>query len=147
MVHLKKQQLIFLIVIALIFTIIACENGTFTGSVDCSKCYSPKPDSVDLILDLTINKDYPEVPVLIYRGNINSGEFLDTIYCRKSPEFFFVKAEESYSAKAIYISADRTVSVVDGVKQKLNDVNTVSDCPNECWTISNASLNLKLVYK
>jgi hypothetical protein len=146
MVHLKRQQLIVVLIIALIFILIQCDNTSFSGTVDCSKCYSPKPDSVNLILNLTINEVYTEVPVLIFKGDIGSGEFIDTIFCRKSPELFWVKAEETYSAKAIYNSADRTVFVVDGVKQKLNDINTAADCPNECWTISNSSLDLRLVY-
>jgi hypothetical protein len=144
MVHLKKQRFIGIFFIAGILTLIKCNSNTDFGSVNCDECYTPKPDSVDMVLNLTINNEYPEIPVLIYHGNVNSGVFIDTFFCTKSRSVIYLKAEETYSAKAIYKSAARTVIVVDGVQQKLNEV--TGDCSDNCWTVSGTNLDLELAY-
>jgi hypothetical protein len=144
MVYLIKYIVISITVTIAASMFLSCDNMESTVNVNCNDCYSPKPDSVDMELDLTINDDYPEIPVIIYKGNINSGVVVDTFYCWKSKAIIYLKAEETYSAKAIYKTNERTVFVVDGVQQKLNKITT--GCSAECWTISGTALDLELVY-
>ncbi|MGD2035497.1 MAG: hypothetical protein PVF73_10605 [Bacteroidales bacterium] len=128
------------ILTALLFVV--CEEKVFTLDVDCNECYTEKPDSVDLIFHWTKNEDYPEIPVVLYKGTVENGEFIDTFFCFEDPAYVWVKSNEEYSAKAIYESSERTVIVVDGTKQKLKHVSDACDDP--CWIITNEELRLQL---
>ena len=121
-----------------------CEEKVFTWDVDCNECYNIKPDSVDLIIHWTKNEDYPEIPVVLFRGKVDQGVLIDTFYCFEDPAYIWVSAEAEYSAKAIYESIDRTVIVVDGTKQKLKKVSDACDEP--CWVITNEEFFLKLKF-
>jgi hypothetical protein len=144
MVHLKNQSLFIAAIVTIVLLITDCDEKIFTESVNCDECYTLKPDSVNLIIDLTLNKQYSEIPVLLYKGNIPSGEFIDTFYFSISPGNIWVKADETYSAKAIYKSDERTVFVVDGAKQKLKRVTDV--CSDPCWVADGVELDLVLAY-
>jgi hypothetical protein len=59
-------SLALLLLVAGHFT--ACEPEDWVLSVDCSDCYSFRPDSADLIIKLTINAENDSVPLTFYRG-------------------------------------------------------------------------------
>jgi hypothetical protein len=134
----------------LFFSLVACKDKIFTGNVNCDECYTDGYDSIDIVLNVSINDQFLEVPVLLYKGkSIENGEFIDTFYCFIDEEkvvynTVFVKSDESYSAKAIYKNNDRTVFVVDGINQKMKRVSDV--CEQECWVSVNDELSLELVY-
>jgi hypothetical protein len=144
MVHLKNTSLPFAAIVVMMLLTAACDQKVFTGNVNCNECYTTKPDSLDLTIDLTINAHYPEIPVLLYKGNIPGGELIDTFYFTETPGYIWVKAEETYSAKAIYKLDERTVLVVDGVAQKLKSVTDA--CSEACWVEEGKELNLELAY-
>lgn len=110
--------------------------------MDCNECYQNKPDSVDLVLSLTLNDQFDTIPVALYQGKIDNGTFLDTFYCFANPATIFVKANEEYSAKAFYRTSEKTIIAVDGTKQKLKHV--TGACDKDCWVIEGVKLNLKL---
>jgi hypothetical protein len=125
----------------------SCQEKVFTADVNCDECYTDKPDSVDLVIDLTFNEQNPEVEVFFYKGNIDKGTFLDSAFFDKEhPGYFWVKSNEYYSAKAIYLSSNEkdTIIVVDGTKQKIKKV--TGQCDNDCWVIEGEKLNLKLAF-
>ncbi len=128
----------------ILFLFAYCEEKVFTWDVDCDECYTIKPDSVDLIINWTKNADYQEIPLLLYKGKAEEGEFIDTFYCFEDPAYIWVKADEEYSAKVIYESEDRTVMVVDGTRQKLKHVSDICDEP--CWVSTEADLYLELKF-
>ncbi len=128
----------------ILFLFTYCEEKAFTWDVDCDECYTIKPDSVDLIINWTKNADYQEIPLLLYKGKVDEGEFIDTFYCFEDPYYIWVKANEEYAAKAIYESEERTVVVVDGTRQKLKHVSDV--CDESCWVITEADLYLELKF-
>lgn len=139
------QRVILILSLLLILVLFpVCEEKIFTGDVDCYDCFQIKPDSVDLIIHWTKNEDYPEIPVVLFRGKVDQGSLIDTFYRNEVPAYIWVDAEAEYSAKAIYESADRTVIVVDGTKQKLKHVSEYCDEP--CWVITNADLYLELKF-
>ena len=137
---------LYLSLIIIVFLLPVCEEKIFTGDVDCSECFSPKPDSVDLIIHWTNNADYQEIPVVLYKGKVDEGQFIDTFYCFKDPAYIWVKANEEYAAKAIYDSGERTVIVVDGTKMKLKQVSDTEICGETCWLSENNELFLKLKF-
>jgi hypothetical protein len=146
MVHLIKHPK-FIIIIFVLWITYACDEKLFTGDVNCDECYSKKPDSIDIVLHVTINNSTNSiVPVLIYKDDITSGQFIDTIFCSNSSNPVFVEADNNYSAKAIYQSSERIVYVVDGIKQKLKSVTGACTDKESCWIVENTDLYLELVY-
>lgn len=132
---------VFLLVFSLI---LSCEEKIFTADVDCNECYTEKPDSVDLILYWTKNTDFQEIPIILFKGPMDEGEFIDTFFLFGNPAYIWVKAEEEYSVKAIYETGDRTVMVVDGTKQKIKRVSEY--CDYDCWVIVDEELHIELRY-
>lgn len=135
--------------VLLIICITSCKDKIFTGDVNCDECYTDKPDSLYITLNVTLNDQYPEVPVILFIGrNIDSGVLIDTFYCfiEKNVRYdqAYVHVDEDYSAKAIYETEERTVYVVDGIRQKLKRVTDA--CEVECWVSENDELFLELTY-
>jgi len=141
----RMNHVLILILISPIF-LISCNEKVFTIDVNCDQCYSPKPDSIDLVIHWTKNTDFPEIQALLYKGYIDSGELIDTFYLFGNPARIYVKAEENYSVKALYESGDRKVYVIDGTKQKLKRVGEGICDDYECWVIENDELDVKLRY-
>ena len=146
MVHIIRKVLF---VVFIITVLISCKEKIFTGGVNCDDCYIDKPDYFYFTLNVTLNDSFPEVPVLIYKGkSIENGEFIDTFICFIDGGERFdqaeLKAEEYYSAKAIYKNNKRTVYVVDGINHKLKRVS--DQCEEECWVSENDVFKLQLVY-
>lgn len=140
---LKKYPHYILLCIAII-SLSACKDKFNTSDVDCNECYVDKPDSALLIVNLTINNQFEEIPILLYSGNIDNGTFIDTFYCFMDPAKILVKSEGEYSAKAIYSTDERTVYVVDGTKIKQKRVSDY--CDETCWVTTNNVLYLRLSY-
>jgi hypothetical protein len=133
----------FSIGIILLLLLSACGEKLFTGDVNCSECYSPKPDSLDLIIDLSIDDEFKKVPLVIYRGDVedNQIEYIDTAYA--SPYRLYVAVGTKYSVKAKYRKADSTVLyAVDGTTIKILLV--TATCDVDCYVIKNDRMNVKI---
>lgn len=111
-------------------------------TVDCDDCWGFKPDSADLLIYLTVNKDHPEVPIVIYRGNFEDGEvdFLDT--ARSSSYTLYSATDQYYSVTAEYKVDGKTIIAVDGDVMKAKDAS--SSCEFECWIITDGEFSLEL---
>ena len=127
-----------------LIVILSCNEKLFTFDVDCEDCYTEKPDSVDLIIHWTKNDDFQEIPVLLYKGKIDVGEFIDTFFLFGNPAYIWVKSQEEYSIKALYETDERTTLVVDGTNQKIKRVSGY--CDNDCWVIEDEVLHIELRY-
>jgi hypothetical protein len=145
MVSIKKCIIPVLCISTALF-IFSCQDKIFTGTVNCDECYSEKPDSVQLILHITLNKQFTSVPVVLYHGDIDVGTLIDTFDCFKDPvDDIWVKANSRYSAKAIYGTLKDTIMVVDGTtNQQLKKVS--GQCDVDCWVIEGNELQLKLAF-
>jgi hypothetical protein len=145
MVSLKKYLAIGVFFSIVVF-FLACDEKIFTSDVNCEECYSDKPDSIDLIIHITLNDQFSEIPVLLYQGDIDNGILIDTFFCFADPATIIVEANNKYSARAIYQTDDRTVMVVDGTKgdRQLRKVSSQCDVP--CWIIEDDELKLKLAF-
>ena len=134
--------LIRLLIFILVFTAwSACDE--YMGVVDCDECHSIEPDSADLIIYLTINNDHPEVPLVVYRGNIEEDtDWVDTAVT--SPYYLYSKIDQFYSVKAEYHVGDRTINVVDRDKVKAKHVS--ESCEQECWIITGGEMNAELKF-
>jgi hypothetical protein len=135
------MRFIFVLIFVMALTS-SCGEKVFTGDVDCNECYSDKPDGVDLEIQVTLNGEYPEVPIVVYRGKIeeNQVEFVDTVF--NNPYYLFVKPELKYSVKAKYEKEDKTLFVVDATEPKVLKVS--AECDEACYVIENTSLDVRI---
>ena len=120
----------------------SCGEKIFTGDVNCDECYTDKPDEVDLIIEVTLNGEYPEVPIVVYRGEIeeNQVEYVDTVF--ENPYYLFVKADRKYSVKAKYEKEDKTLYAVDASKPRVLKVTDA--CDAECYVIEDVNLDVRI---
>lgn len=120
----------------------SCGEKIFTGDVNCDECYTTKPDEVDLIIEVTLSGGYPEVPIVVYRGEIeeNQVEYIDTVY--ENPYYLYVKTDRKYSVLAKYVKEDKTLYAVDATKPKVLKVTDA--CDEECYVIEDVNLDVRI---
>ncbi|RPI41068.1 MAG: hypothetical protein EHM46_06930 [Bacteroidetes bacterium] len=126
----------------LFLLVISCGEKVFTENVDCAACYSPEPDTAYLYVDLTINKDFPEVPLVLYRGDVEQADidYVDTAYA--SPYRVAVAVDQKYSVKAKYRKDDRTLYAIGGTRIKILLV--TATCDQDCYVVKNDRINVKI---
>lgn len=112
--------------------------------VDCSECFDYKPDSADLLIYVTINNEHPEVPIVVYRENVEGKlvDWVDTI--RESPHPLWSAVDQYYSVTAEYTVGDKKIIAVDGDRMKVKHVS--ESCDFECWIISGGYLRVELKF-
>lgn len=132
-----------ILLIILLFTIaFSCDQDPFVFDVNCDECSIHKPDSANLIVDITINEENPVVPLVFYRGDVEDGiiEWVDTADSEQL--FLYSPVNEYYSIKAFYKSGDQVIIAVDGDKMKTSRVSDV--CDYDCWIIKGGFLDVRL---
>ena len=133
----------FRLMLVILVSVAWSSCNEYMGVVDCDECYSVKPDSADLIIYLTINQDHPEVPIVVYRDNIeNDTDWIDTAIT--SPYYLYSRIDQFYSVKAEYQVGKRIINVVDGDKLQAKHVS--ESCDVECWVITGGELNVELKF-
>ncbi len=129
-----------LLILCLFF--ISCKEKLFTGDVNCSDCYTPKPDSAYLSINFTINAEFKEIPFVLYRGDYedNQIDWVDTSYA--STKKIWVKTDQKYSVKAKYRKGDKTLYAIGkGIVKVL----LVTDaCDQECYVFKDDAVNLEI---
>lgn len=133
----------FAIVLVIILALgYSCGEKIFTGDVNCDECYTDKPDEVDLIIEVTLNGEYPGVPIVVYRGEIeeNQVEYVDTVF--DNPYYLYVKVDRKYSVKAEYKKEDKTLFAVDASKPRVLKVTDA--CDAECYVIEDVNLDVRI---
>ena len=119
-----------------------CERNEPLESFDCATCYQDKPDWGPLQIMVTINNDNPYVPLVIYRGDIESNdiEYMDIAY---SSEYTVdVPPDKYYSVTAEYKDGSKTIFAVDGDKLKMKK--NIKDCDKECYYFKGGYIDVRL---
>ncbi len=132
----------YFVLLSICLVFISCKEKLFTGDVNCSECYTPKPDSAYLTIKFTINEDFKEVPFVLYRGDFedNQVDWIDT--SNTATKDIWVRTDQKYSVKAKYSKGDKTLYAVDGGKVK---VLLVTDaCNEDCYVIKDETLNVEI---
>ncbi|MBN2212633.1 MAG: hypothetical protein JW723_00185 [Bacteroidales bacterium] len=121
-----------------------CQEKIFTGSVDCSECYTDKPDSAILYIDVTINDKYQKVPLVLFREDFekNLVDYVDTT--DMGEYWIWVAADQQYSVKVEYAYNSDTIYVIDATKVKIKRVS--DECDEVCWVVVNDRINARLKY-
>lgn len=133
------------IILFLLLTVNACSEKIFTAGVNCEECYREKPDSADLVIELTINDNYDFIPLTVYKNEVenNEVEWVDTAY--ESPFYLLVPVNKYFSVAAEYINNDGKIIAIDGTKIRIKRVS--GECDEDCWIIEGDDLNVKLKYQ
>jgi len=110
--------------------------------VDCDDCWNFEPDSADLIINLTISSKHASVPIVVYRGNIESGQvdWIDTV--RETPFHLYSAVGQYYSVAAEYKVTGKTIVAVDGDEMKAK--NASGSCDWECWIVTGGEFRVDL---
>jgi hypothetical protein len=137
----------FLLVLLLLFTgiILACKEKIFTGSVDCSACYQDKPVVETLYVYLTFNDSIDEIPLVLFRGNVEKGDtdYVDTARVEQgNPYWITVDVDKYYSVRAEYRFANKTIYAIDGTQLVPKYVSDV--CDVGCYVVDKNELNLEI---
>jgi hypothetical protein len=132
----------YVVITFLLLIVYACSEKIFTEGVNCEECYQEKPDSADLIIELTVNDIYDSIPLIVYRDKVedNDIEWIDTAY--ESPFYLLVPVNKDFSVAAEYINDDSKIIAIDGTKIKIKHVS--GECDEDCWIIEGDELNVKL---
>lgn len=127
--------------------IMACDNRSFIGIVECAECYQEKPDEYYLDVYLTFNDSITEIPLILYRGDIEDRDtvFADTARAGDGYPYLFgidVRLERDYSMSAEYRFAGRTLYAVDGTRLKARLV--TETCDVDCYVVDDNIMELEI---
>jgi hypothetical protein len=142
-----KLRYAIVLTAVMIFVCQACNDKVFTGSVDCSECYQEKPDEYLLYVYLTFNDSIREIPLVLYRGDIENHDtvYADTARAEDDFPYLFdidVKVDREYSMSAEYRFTGRTLYAVDGTK--LTTALVTESCDAYCYVINDNYMYLEI---
>ena len=129
---------------AFFIMVFAC-NEYLGLTVDCDdECFDYKPDTADLLIYVTLNEENPEVPIVLYRGNVerNLVDWIDTV--TESPYHLPSAVDQYYSLTAEYKVGNKKIVAVDGDRMKAKDAS--ESCGYECWIITGGYIKVELKY-
>lgn len=130
-----------LIVVSGKFT--ACEPEDWMLSIDCADCYGYKPDSANLIINLSINAENDSVPLTFYRGKYEDG-VIDWQDTATTEEFYlYSKMNSNYTVRATYRSGDQIIEAFDADEMKL--YNAGEECGTPCYIVKGGIFDLRLL--
>jgi hypothetical protein len=121
---------------------VSCDEKVFTGDVDCDECYTEKQEEADLVIELTVNNQYPRVPVTVYNGNVEDNDIVAYDTATSSPFYFYVPTDKKYSVKAQYTTADITIYAIDGTNLKVLRVSNA--CDESCYVVENYDIDVRI---
>jgi hypothetical protein len=112
--------------------------------VDCSKCYTNKPEYDIQKLYLTINDENPEVLVTVYIGPYESNNIYLTFKSREKDKMLTLRTDTQYTIKVEYKKKGRTYYVIDGCIIKARKI--YDNCDEPCYYIVMKPIDLRLVF-
>ncbi|MFO7656930.1 MAG: hypothetical protein R6W78_07670 [Bacteroidales bacterium] len=128
----------------ILLILISCDEKIIKSDIDCNECYDAKDDSVDLIIDITINDKYPKVPWKLYIDEVEKNfiDWVDTAY--SSPVYLYSAVDQKYSIKVEYVYNSDTIYVIDATKIKWKRV--TGECEEDCYVIVNNRIDARLKF-
>jgi hypothetical protein len=122
----------------------SCGEKIFTNDVDCSECYWPEPDTGYITVKITINDEFKEVPVVVFKGDIEDNEIFLVDTATTNPFYIdYVPVNAHYSIRAEYKRTGSTLYAVDGTKIKTVLVSESCD-GGDCYILENDDLNVEI---
>ena len=122
----------------------SCEEDIILFEVDCTECYTTRPEFATMTIELTINEENPQVPITIYLGEYEK-QFVrvtDTAY--SSVVSIDLPPARFYTVRAEYNVGNKTIYALDGDEIELLKV--TSQCDSTCWVIEGGEVNVRLKF-
>ncbi len=138
----KKKILLIFLVSVMANLMFSCDEYFSFLEVDCSECYRIKPDNGELIIQVTINNENPEVPIAIYRDKIESGRIRIRDTVSEKTVYIEVPLNHYYSVQAKYKVGNDSVFAVDG--ERIETHRVTDQCDTTCWIIKGGRYDLRL---
>lgn len=131
---------ILLILVSGKFT--ACEPEDWMLQIDCADCYGYKPDSANLIINLSINAENDSVPLTLYLGDYEDG-VIDWQDTATTAEFYlYSRINSTYTVRASYRSGNKIIEAFDSDKMTL--YNADAECGATCYIVKGGIFDLIL---
>lgn len=132
---------LFLALLILAGNFLACETEDWTLDVDCNECFDFLPDSVDVLVYVSIRPEQDSVPLTFYLGD-SEGEidWQDTA----STDVFRLscKVGSTYTVKAEYRSGPTSILAFDSDKMTLS--NQGNECGVPCYIVKGGTFDVRL---
>lgn len=141
-----KAAILYIIIFTTL--IISACNQTYYDDEDCydydySDCNTIEPTEGDLNIRLTINKENPEVEIIVYKGKYETQDTISKSIINDPLFKLSVPLNHYYSVRAKYTVGEKTIYAIDGceIKSKSNSV-----CDSVCWEIKGGDMDVRLKY-
>ncbi|MEX1190455.1 MAG: hypothetical protein WED10_03465 [Brumimicrobium sp.] len=109
--------------------IFSCKKSS--SSCDENKvCYTQKPDSLYIELQLSPTLDDSPIEVKFFVGNSDDGELYHSFTTYNELEYFLMPVGEKYAAEAYYTEGDVTTVAVDGERL---EADYFMNCDVQCY--------------
>ncbi len=138
---LKIKYLILGVVFLGTLFFLQCDPDDPIG-VSCEDCFTRKPDTAYLYIELTINNENWRVPFWLYEGEPEEANLILADTFAVSSIQFLVPVGRHFSAKAEYKKGSKTIVAFDGDDLETRKVS--GECATDCYVISGDNINLTL---
>jgi len=120
----------------------SCEPEDWMLTIDCADCFGNKPDSANLIVNLTINAENDSVPLTFYLGDYEDG-VIDWQDTATTEEFYlYSKMNSRYTVRATYRSGNKIIEAFDSDKMTIYNAN--EECGSYCYIVKGGIFDLRL---
>jgi len=140
----NTNRVIAIVAVTMLIPFSGCGEKLFTADVDCDSCYEFRPEEAELVINLSLGgeSDFRQVPLVIYKGEIEDNEVVLTDTAYGSPFYWVGEIDTRYTVKAEYTRSNRSIWVVDSRKVKAL---LVSDaCDIECYVLENEVFDTRI---
>ncbi len=146
------KYILRILFIFIIFSCLSCEAmiDALTDLEECegydfSTCNTEQPFRAYLIIDLTINEQNQEVPLIIYRGKFEDADTFALDTATHTPwEEVYVPLNQFYTVAAKYHSGNKTIIAISGDKITKNSSKV---CDSTCWEIYGGEIDVRLKFE
>ena len=138
----KCLFIVFLILSVLVF--LYCDNnveGEMCENYNYDDCNTIEPSTAFININVSCNSDFPLVPIVLYRGDIDDGVIVLYDTLNTTRKTYELPVNIYYSATAEYQYVSKKIYVLDGGKIKTKSEKI---CDSICWTRVNKELNLEV---
>lgn len=104
-------------------------------------CYTEKPDSLYIELQLSPASPTDTLEVSFYIGNIDDGELYLTFLTTNEKEYFHMPVGQKYAAKAKYNRENQSITAVDGDRLSAD---SYTNCEVKCYDWDDVIFDLTL---
>ncbi|PKP03564.1 MAG: hypothetical protein CVU11_07925 [Bacteroidetes bacterium HGW-Bacteroidetes-6] len=121
----------------------SCTDNSDDESCVYDDCVTLYPTHGTLTVKVNFDTHNSKVPIQIYSGYYDTGELIreDTLMGEKKD--YVLPSGVYYTVAAKYKTDGMDIVVIDGDKI---DVNSRKECDSTCYSVTDASINVKLQY-